>query len=122
MYKQTLLVGIFLCLSHNLSAQLKKIKSSDPFLISKGWKLVKTNAATYGIMDASGKLIVQPVYTSIQRFDVFAKNVALVKNVSDGYGFIDTTGREVVPAQFELPYIKSHFSVLRTKYMEKKSR
>jgi WG containing repeat len=112
------LLALFLCTSFGVSAQIKKIKRDDLLLINKDWRLVKTNANTYGIENGRGKIIVQPIYVRIEKFGSYAKNLALVKNISDGYGFIDTTGKEIIPAHYDLSYIKSSFSLLKTKYLE----
>ena len=77
--KQQLLAALFLCTSFGVSAQIKKIKRNDLSLINKDWRLVKTNANTYGIENGSGKMIVQPIYTRIEKFGSYAKNLALVK-------------------------------------------
>lgn len=98
-------------------AQVKKIKRNDILEINKDWRLIKTNASTYGIADQKGKIIVQPIYSKIEKFGEYSKNLALVKNVSGGFGFIDESGKEIIPANYERKDIKTDFPKLYKKYV-----
>lgn len=115
--KSKLLIIAFLSIFMTTFSQVKKIKRNDILEINKEWRLIKTNSNTYGIMDQNGKIIVQSIYSKIEKFGEYDKNLALVKNVSDGYGFIDKTGKEIIPAHFEINDIKSGFHSLYKKYV-----
>lgn len=117
--KSKFLTLLFVTACLTASAQVKKIKRDDLLEINKDWLLIKTNSNTYGIMDQSGKVIVQPVYSKIDKFGEYNKNLALVKNVAGGYGFINESGREIIPAHHERKAIKADFSALYKKYVVK---
>lgn len=69
-------------------------------------------------MDKGGKVIVQPVYSKINDFGEYAGDLAMVKNISGTYGFINSSGTEIIPPQYELNYIKNNFSALYKKYIK----
>ncbi len=94
------------------------LKREDISKINKNWRLIKTTAGTYGIMDKNGKTISQPIYSKINKFGEYSNDLALVKNASGTYGFIDKSGKEVIPSQYELEYIKVNFSSLHKKYIK----
>ncbi len=99
-------------------SQVKTSERQDISKINKNWRLTKTNSGTYGISDTSGKVIVQPVYSKINRFGEYSVDLALVKNITGSYGFINTSGTEIIPSHYELDYIKNNFSALRKKYIK----
>lgn len=99
-------------------SQMKISKRDDISKINKNWRLAKTNSGTYGISDVSGKIIAQPVYSKINKFGEYSEDLALVKNITGTYGFINRSGTEIIPAHYELEYIKKNFSVLKKKYIK----
>jgi hypothetical protein len=99
-------------------SQIKMSEREDISKINKNWRLTKTNSKTYGISDKSGKVIVQPVYSKINTFGEYAEDLALVKNITGTYGFINRSGAEVIPAYYELEEIKTNFSALKKKYIK----
>ena len=115
-----ILVILFLSLFTLSFAQIKKIKRKDISQINKNWSLIKTVSNTYGISSDKGSIIVQPIYTKIEEFGKYDKSLALVENVAGGCGFIDKSGKEVIPAQFERSEIKNNFQSLYKKYITEK--
>jgi len=99
-------------------SQMKIIEREDLSKINKNWRLTKTHSGTYGISDKSGKIIVQPVYSRINKFGEYADDLALVKNIAGTYGFINRSGTEIIPAHYELDYLEKNFSVLKKKYIQ----
>ena len=99
-------------------SQMKITEREDLSKINKNWRLTKTHSGTYGISDKSGKIIVQPVYSRINKFGEYADDLALVKNIAGTYGFINRSGTEIIPANYELDYLEKNFSVLKKKYMQ----
>ncbi|QBJ88842.1 WG repeat-containing protein [Chryseobacterium gleum] len=99
-------------------SQMKITEREDLSKINKNWRLTKTHAGTYGISDKSGKIIVQPVYSRINKFGEYADDLALVKNIAGTYGFINRSGTEIIPAHYELDYLEKNFSVLKKKYIQ----
>lgn len=93
-------------------------KREDISNINRNWRLVKTSAGTYGIMDKNGKTISKPIYSKIYKFGEYSNDLALVKNASGTYGFINRSGNEIIPSQYELEYIKINFSSLYKKYIK----
>lgn len=114
--KRITLLFLFLMIGSLSFAQngYKKQYAYDQY--NKDWALVKTNSGTYGFLDRSGKAVVTPIYTKIEKFGKYNENVALVKSISDTYGFIDRKGKEVVPAIYELKDIKENFEAIYKKY------
>ncbi|WP_185156467.1 WG repeat-containing protein [Chryseobacterium sp. Tr-659] len=98
-------------------SQIKISKREDLSRINKNWVLTKTKSGTYGISDKNGKVVVQPVYSKINTFGEYSDDLALVKNISGAYGFINSSGSEIIPCNYELEYIKTHFSSLHKKYI-----
>lgn len=115
--KTKFLIILFLGIFISTFTQVKKIKRNDILEINKEWRLIKTNANTYGIADLAGKIIVQPIYSKIEKFGEYRKNLALVENVSGGFGFIDKSGKEIIPAHYERKDIKTDFPALYKKYV-----
>ncbi|MCE4064078.1 KWG Leptospira [Chryseobacterium gleum] len=111
---------ILCCISvFNFSfSQMKITEREDLSKINKNWRLTKTHSGTYGISDKSGKIIVQPVYSRINKFGEYADDLALVKNIAGTYGFINRSGTEIIPAHYELDYLEKNFSVLKKKYIQ----
>lgn len=99
-------------------SQMKITEREDLSKINKNWRLTKTHSGTYGISDKSGKIIVQPVYSRINKFGEYADDLALVKNIAGTYGFINRSGTEIIPAHYELDYLEKNFSVLKKKYIQ----
>lgn len=99
-------------------SQMKITEREDLSKINKNWRLTKTYSGTYGISDKSGKIIVQPVYSRINKFGEYADDLALVKNIAGTYGFINRSGTEIIPAHYELDYLEKNFSVLKKKYIQ----
>ncbi|MEN4762004.1 WG repeat-containing protein [Chryseobacterium sp. C39-AII1] len=116
--KLKLSVIFLLITSFTIVAQIKKRQRDDLSAINKEWRIIKTNGSTYGIIGQNEKIIVQPIYSKIEKFGIYHPNLALVKNISKAYGFIDKSGKEVIPAQYELKEIQSNFSTLYKKYVK----
>lgn len=74
----------------------KKVYAYDEY--QHDWAKVKTIAGTYGFIDRSRGLVVEPVYARIGKFNYASGQYALVKNVAGAYGFLDRQGREAIPA------------------------
>jgi hypothetical protein len=89
--QRILLAGLLLLAVTNVDAQLKVFRDSS---------------RNYGFKDASGQVVVSPIYTRTAFFvEGFCGVVRKVKT-DDGYmlskwGFIDTTGREVIAPMFD---------------------
>lgn len=114
--KLLILIGITL-FSFSFS-QVKLSKREDLSRINKNWRLTKTISGTYGIIDKSGNIIVQPVYSKINKFGEYSNDLAMVKNISGSYGFINLSRTEAIPARYELKYIQNNFSSLYKKYIK----
>ena len=63
---------------------------------TKDWALVKTITGTYGFIDTSGKIVVEPIYAKIEKFKINSGEYALVKSIAGTYGLIDKDGKEIV--------------------------
>lgn len=100
-------------------AQVKKIKRKDISEINPEWRLIKTVSNTYGIVGYNDKIIVQPIYSKIEKYGEYKEDLALVKGIAGTYGFIDKSGKEVIPARYDLQEIKSGFSALYKKHIVK---
>jgi len=85
---------------------------------NKGWALVKTVSGTYGFVDKSGKAVVPPIYSKIEKFGKYDQDLALVKSISDSYGFIDRQGKVVIPAIYELKEIETNFGSIKKKHLQ----
>lgn len=68
-------------------------------------KFIDEPSGNYGIIDRTGKIVVQPKYSDIQFFKNGRAVVSSYTYVKDGEtiikrGYIDTTGKEVIPMTF----------------------
>jgi WG containing repeat len=117
--KSKILILLFSVIFSITFAQVKKIKRKDITEINPEWRLIKTVSGTYGIMGHNDKIIVQPIYSKIEKYGEYNKDLALVKGIAGTYGFIDKSGKEVIPAHYDLKEIKSGFSTLYKKYVMK---
>lgn len=68
-------------------------------------KFIDKTSGNYGIIDRTGKMVVQPKYSDIQFFKNGRAAVSSYTYVKDGEtiikkGYIDTTGKEVIPMTF----------------------
>ena len=91
------LMILMLILITNLSYSqngYKRVYDYDEY--RKDWALVKTITGTYGFIDKSGKIVVQPIYDKIEKFKINSGEFALVKSISSTYGLINKDGKEVV--------------------------
>lgn len=95
--KTKLIICAFVWISSLALAQSEyaKVYAYDDY--NKGWAMVKTNAGTFGFINKDKKIVVQPIYSKIEKNGDFI----LVKNVSDVYGLLDKSGKEVTPAIYE---------------------
>jgi len=116
--KLKLFIPICIMISCLTFSQVKLSKREDLSRINKNWRLTKTISGTYGIIDKSGNIIVQPVYSKINKFGEYSNDLAMVKNISGSYGFINLSGTEAIPARYELKYIQNNFSSLYKKYIK----
>lgn len=64
---------------------------------SEGLVWFKTKNGRYGVIDTSGKIIVQPDYYEFIWY--FKESMSRIK-VSDKYGFIDKTGKEIINPKY----------------------
>lgn len=95
--KTKLIIFAFICINSLVLAQEKYAKVYNYNDYNTGWAMVKTNAGTYGFINKDKKIVVQPIYSKIEKFG----NFILVKNVSEAYGLLDKTGKEIVPAIYD---------------------
>ena len=73
--------------------------------------------ARWGVIDRSGKFVIQPTYTDFTVSDVYGEyevfgdtGVAMVENTSGKWGGIDKSGRTVIPFNYDLLY-NYHFGL-----------
>lgn len=79
------------------------------------WAKVKSICGTFGFIDRSGKIIVEPVYKSIAAFGEHHPELAVVQSVSGFYGCIDKTGREIIPTIYERRFLITNIRSLYQK-------
>ena len=79
----------------------------EPFGEShENWAKVQTENGRSGFINQNGQIVVETKYDEIDKFGVYKENWALV-SVDGKYGFIDTTGKEIVKPQYaEIPLKK----------------
>jgi len=72
----------------------------------ENWAKVQTENGRNGFINQNGQIVVEVKYDEIDTFGVYKENWALV-SIDGKYGFIDTTGKEVVKPQYaEIPLKK----------------
>jgi len=95
--KTKIIIFAFIFIYSIASAQSEYAKVYNYDIYNKGWAMVKTTSGTYGFINKDKKIVVEPIYSKIEK----AGDFLLVKNVSDAYGLLDMNGNEVTPAIYD---------------------
>ncbi|MCX6295637.1 MAG: WG repeat-containing protein [Bacteroidetes bacterium] len=75
--------------------------SSNTIVISQNFSKQDEKSGLYGIVDGDDNYIVKPIYKEVDFNFGYKTGLSLVKNKNDKYGFINETGKEIIPCKYD---------------------
>lgn len=104
---------------------LKTITLTSVFVLvnqlmnAQNYAKLDEKSGLYGIVDPEDKYIVKPMYKEVDFNFGYKTGLSLVKNKSDKYGFINESGKEVVPCKYDyLSSFENGYTVAKNKVGE----